>query len=93
MKEVKPLDLTLHIGGITASFGIIEEGKFTGCIEDRPAIWNMHSKLYANKTAKRNAWEEMVLIFCKSDNTEEKRKYFYLRLSLQKNGNSYEINM
>ncbi|CAH1965829.1 unnamed protein product [Acanthoscelides obtectus] len=51
-------------------------------IEKSPAIWNLHSKLYANKAAKRNVWEEMVLIFCKSDDTEEKKKI--LGSSLQK---------
>ncbi|VEN44289.1 unnamed protein product, partial [Callosobruchus maculatus] len=35
-------------------------------IEKRPKIWDMHSKLYSNKTAKKSAWEEMVLMFCKS---------------------------
>lgn len=43
-------------------------------IEKRPAIWNMNLKEYSNKIAKRKAWEEITLMFCKPDDTEEGKK-------------------
>ncbi|XP_050666968.1 uncharacterized protein LOC126966741 [Leptidea sinapis] len=43
-------------------------------IEKRDAIWNLNSKDYSNKILKRRSWEELVLIFCKNDDSEEKKK-------------------
>lgn len=42
-------------------------------IEKRPSIWDMTSRDYSNKIIKRNAGEEIVLIFSKGC-TEEKKK-------------------
>lgn len=50
-------------------------------IEKRPSIWDMKNRDYSNKLIKKNAWEEIVLIFCGTDDTEEKKKnlgkYFF----------------
>jgi len=43
-------------------------------IEKRPSIWDMTSRDYSNKIIKRNAWEEIVLIFSEEGCTEEKKK-------------------
>lgn len=43
-------------------------------IEKRVAIWNINSKEYANKIIKRRSWEELVLIFCNNNDSEEKKK-------------------
>ncbi|XP_061717602.1 uncharacterized protein LOC133525331 [Cydia pomonella] len=43
-------------------------------IEKRDAIWNLNSKQYSNKIIKRRSWEELVLIFCNHDDSEEKKK-------------------
>lgn len=51
-------------------------------IEKRPAIWDMTSSNYSDRNLKRRAWEELVLIFCEGDDSEEKKKllceYIYL---------------
>lgn len=39
-----------------------------------PSIWDMTSRDYSNKIIKRNAWEEIVLIFSEEGFTEEKKK-------------------
>lgn len=56
-------------------------------IEKRPAIWDMTSSDYSDRNLKRRAWEELVLIFCEGDDSEEKKKllceyivYIYLHL-------------
>ncbi|GBP88978.1 hypothetical protein EVAR_87750_1 [Eumeta japonica] len=43
-------------------------------IEKRDAIWNINSKEYSNKIIKRRSWEELVLIFCSNNDSEEKKK-------------------
>lgn len=45
-------------------------------VEKRPAIWNMKSNEYLNRTLskKRKAWEELVLVFCNVEDTEDKKK-------------------
>jgi len=43
-------------------------------IEKRPPIWNMSTSDYSNKIAKRKTWEEIFLIFCDPDETEERKK-------------------
>lgn len=43
-------------------------------IEKREAIWNINSKEYSNKIIKRRSWEELVLIFCSNNDSEEKKK-------------------
>jgi hypothetical protein len=43
-------------------------------VEKRPAIWFMTSSEYSNRTLKRKAWEELVLIFSHVEDTEDKKK-------------------
>ena len=43
-------------------------------IEKRGAIWDMESSDYSNRAIKRSNWEEIVEIFCESDDSEEKKK-------------------
>ena len=43
-------------------------------IEKRTPIWDMESPDYANRNLKRSSWEEIVEIFCKADESEEKKK-------------------
>lgn len=43
-------------------------------VEKRPAIWDMTSSDYSDRNLKRRAWEELVLIFCEGDDSEEKKK-------------------
>lgn len=43
-------------------------------VEKRPAIWDMTSSEYSNRTLKRNAWEELVLVFSHVEDTEDKKK-------------------
>lgn len=47
-------------------------------VEKRPAIWNIKSNEYLNRTLskKRKAWEELVLVFCNVEDTEDKKKKF-----------------
>lgn len=54
----------------------IETDLFISEIEKRPAIWDMKSIEYSNKTLKRNAWEELVLLFSNIEDTEDKNKKF-----------------
>ncbi|XP_072375515.1 uncharacterized protein [Diabrotica undecimpunctata] len=56
--------------------------KFIDEIQKRPAIWDMTNSEYSNKIIKKNAWEEIVLIFCHNEDTDEKKKI--LGTSLQK---------
>lgn len=41
--------------------------------EKRPAIWNIDSEFHKNKILKWRAWEEMVLIFCDGNDTQDKK--------------------
>jgi len=41
-------------------------------IEKRPSIWDMTSRDHSNKIIKRNAREEIVLIFSEEGCTDEK---------------------
>jgi len=54
-------------------------------IEKRPSIWDMTSRDYLNKIIKRNAWEEIVLIFSEEGCTEEKKKvlgmYYFILIT------------
>ena len=54
-------------------------------IEKRPSIWDMTSRDYSNKIIKRNAWEEIVLIFSEEGCTEEKKKvlgmYYFILIT------------
>ncbi|XP_073964259.1 uncharacterized protein [Choristoneura fumiferana] len=59
-------------------------------IEKRPAIWDMTSSNYSDRNLKRRAWEELVLIFCEGDDSEEKKKL--LSSSLQKKWKSLRDN-
>jgi len=43
-------------------------------IEKRPPIRDMTASEYSNRIVKRKAWEEIVLIFCVPDDTEERKK-------------------
>lgn len=43
-------------------------------VEKRPAIWDMSSHDYSNRTMKRRSWEELVLIFCGTEDSEEQKK-------------------
>jgi len=43
-------------------------------VEKRPAIWDMSSHDYSNRTMKRRCWVELVLIFCGTEDSEEKIK-------------------
>lgn len=43
-------------------------------VEKRPAIWDMTSSDYSNRTLKRKAWEELVLVFSHVEDTEDKKK-------------------
>lgn len=43
-------------------------------IQKRPAIWDMESAEYKNKIIKKRNWEEMVDIFCNSEESVEKKK-------------------
>jgi len=43
-------------------------------VEKRPAIWDMTSSEYSNRTLKRKAWEELVLVFSHVEDTEDKKK-------------------
>lgn len=43
-------------------------------VEKRPAIWDMTSSEYSNRTLKRKAWEELVLVFSDVEDTEDKKK-------------------
>lgn len=43
-------------------------------IEKKEAIWNINSKQYSDRIIKRRSWEELVLIFCVHDDSEEKKK-------------------
>jgi len=55
----------------------IETDLFISEIEKRPAIWDMKSIEYSNKTLKRNAWEELVLLFSNiEDKTQKTKKKF-----------------
>jgi hypothetical protein len=49
----------------------IKTDLFINEIEKRPAIWNMKSSEYSNRT---NAWEELVLVFSNIEDTEDKKK-------------------
>jgi len=42
-------------------------------VEKRPAIWDMTTHEYSNRTMKRS-WEELVLIFGGPEDSEEKKK-------------------
>jgi len=52
----------------------IETDLFISEIEKRPAIWDMKSNEYSNRTLKRNAWGELVLLFSNIEDTEDKKK-------------------
>ncbi|KAL4083026.1 hypothetical protein QTP88_028356 [Uroleucon formosanum] len=52
-------------------------------VEKRPAIWDMTSSEYSNRTLKRKAWEKLVLVFSHVEDTEDKKK-IWVRLELQK---------
>lgn len=43
-------------------------------IEKRPGIWNIGSESYKNKILRRRAWEELVLVFCKETDSQEKTR-------------------
>jgi hypothetical protein len=43
-------------------------------IEKRPSIWDMARRNYSNKIIKRNAWEEIVLVFSE-EGYRKKRKF------------------
>lgn len=43
---------------------------FISEIQNRAILWNSHLPEYSNKVLKKNAWEEICLIFC--ENFEEK---------------------
>lgn len=58
MSEIEDIDIDL----------LIDE------VEKRPAIWNIGSESYKNKILKRRAWEELVLIFCNGNDTQDKKK-------------------
>ncbi|KAL4142558.1 hypothetical protein QTP88_004997 [Uroleucon formosanum] len=51
-------------------------------VEKRPAIWDMTTHEYSNRTIKRRSWEELVLVFGGPEDSEEKKKN--LGLELQK---------
>lgn len=58
---------------------------FISEIENRPAIWDMRSDVYSNRTEKTKAWEEICTKFCpdfekkdrKEKNTAGKLFYCY----------------
>lgn len=43
-------------------------------VEKRRTIWDMKSQEYCNRSLRRNAWEEIVEIFCDPRDSEEKKK-------------------
>jgi len=43
-------------------------------VEKRPAIWDMTTHEYSNRTIKRRSWEELVLVFGGPEDSEEKKK-------------------
>jgi len=51
-------------------------------IEKRTSIWDMTSRDYSNKIIKRNAWEEMVLIFCEEEKIQKKKRKFLVGIIL-----------
>ncbi|KAL4108006.1 hypothetical protein QTP88_018269 [Uroleucon formosanum] len=64
----------------------IETDLFISEIEKIPAIWDMKSIEYSNKTLKINAWEELGLLFSNIEDTEDKKKkiWIYLPTNLRK---------
>lgn len=47
---------------------------FIDQIEKRPTLWDMSSPDYSNRILKRNAWEELVLMYSNDGDSEEKKK-------------------
>lgn len=45
-------------------------------VEKRPALWDLQSNEYCNKTAKNQAWQELVDIFGNDEDTLEKKNIF-----------------
>lgn len=52
----------------------VDMEKLINEIQKRPAIWNMKTVEYSNKTKKRNAWEEIINIFSNESATNEEKK-------------------
>ncbi|KAK5648083.1 hypothetical protein RI129_002975 [Pyrocoelia pectoralis] len=52
-------------------------------IEKRPAVWDMTCSEHGNKILKRRVWEELVIIFCEGDESDDKKKIL---------GNTYYFN-
>lgn len=46
-------------------------------IEKRPAIWDMSSHDYNNRTLKRKSWEELVLFFVAQRIRKKIKKFRY----------------
>lgn len=52
----------------------VETGLLISEVEKRLAIWDMTSSEYSNRTLKRKAWKELVLVFSDVEDTEDKKK-------------------
>ncbi|XP_066958378.1 uncharacterized protein [Macrobrachium rosenbergii] len=54
-------------------YGPVDTELFIDEVEKRPAIWDTRSVDYKDKLVKRKCWEELVEIFCSSEETRDRK--------------------